>query len=54
MTGPRRPLVYFLLVTAIIMVAVLAYRSFPSQGPTDRSLGDLQQAVENLPASRRG
>jgi cell division protease FtsH len=47
MTGQRRPLVYFLLVTAIIMVAVLAYRSFPSQSPVDRTLGELQQAVLN-------
>ena len=45
MTGQRRPLVYFLLVTAIIMVAVLAYRSFPSQSPVDRTLGELQRAV---------
>jgi cell division protease FtsH len=48
MTGQRRPLVYFLLVTAIILVAVLAYRSFPSQNPADRQIGDLQQAVLNL------
>ncbi|MDB5065521.1 MAG: metalloprotease FtsH, partial [Chloroflexi bacterium] len=42
----RRPLVYFLLITAIIMVAVLAYRSFlPSQSPVDRTLGELQRAV---------
>ncbi|HEX6493312.1 MAG TPA: hypothetical protein VF112_07355, partial [Candidatus Dormibacteraeota bacterium] len=46
MTGQRRPLVYFLLVTAIIMVAVLAYRSFPSQSPVDRTLGELQHAVQ--------
>src|SRR5712692_4201478 len=46
MTGQRRPLVYLLLVTAIIMVAVLAYRSFPSQSPVDRTLGDLQKAVQ--------
>ncbi|HEY2703535.1 MAG TPA: ATP-dependent zinc metalloprotease FtsH [Candidatus Dormibacteraeota bacterium] len=45
MTGQRRPLVYFLLVTAIIMVAVLAYRSFPSTSPADRTLGELQRAV---------
>src|SRR5258708_3548563 len=48
MTGQRRPLVYFLLVTAIIMVAVLAYRSFPSQSPADRPIGELQRAVQNL------
>ncbi len=46
MTGQRRPLVYFLLVTAIIMVAVLAYRSFPSTSPADRTLGELQKAVQ--------
>ncbi|HEX3606854.1 MAG TPA: ATP-dependent zinc metalloprotease FtsH [Candidatus Dormibacteraeota bacterium] len=51
MTGQRRPLVYFLLVTAIIMVAVLAYRSFPSQTPADRTLGDLQHAVACASAS---
>jgi cell division protease FtsH len=54
MTGQRRPLVYFLLVTAIIMVAVLAYRSFPSQSPAERSLGDLQKAVLNLEQCAHG
>ena len=52
MTGQRRPLVYFLLVTAIIMVAVLAYRSFPSQSPVDRTLGDLQHAVADTAVAR--
>jgi cell division protease FtsH len=51
MTGRRRPLVFILLVTAVIMVAVLAYRSFPNQSPVDRTLGDLQKAVACAQAS---
>ena len=45
MRGQRRPLIYFALIFAIVVVAVLAYRSFPSQGPQDKTYGDLQRAV---------
>ena len=47
MRGQRRSLIYFLLFAAIAMVALLAYRSFPSQGPTERTAGDFTQAVAN-------
>jgi cell division protease FtsH len=45
MRGQRRSLIYFLLFAAIAMVALLAYKSFPSQGPTDRSAGQLNKAL---------
>ena len=45
MRGQRRSLIYFLLFAAIAMVALLAYKSFPSQGPNERSAGDLSKAL---------
>jgi cell division protease FtsH len=45
MRGQRRSLIYFLLFAAIAMVALLAYKSFPSQGPGDRSAGQLNKAL---------
>ena len=47
MRGQRRPFVYIVLVTAIILVAVLAYRNFPGQSPTDKDAGFFTQAVNN-------
>jgi cell division protease FtsH len=52
MRGQRRSLIYFLLFAAIAMVALLAYRSFPSNGPTERTAGDFTQAVENYKACK--
>ncbi|HXA28911.1 MAG TPA: ATP-dependent zinc metalloprotease FtsH [Candidatus Angelobacter sp.] len=46
MRGQRRSLIYFLLFAAIAMVALLAYRSFPSQGPTDRTAGQFSKALQ--------
>jgi len=45
MRGQRRSLIYFLLFAAIAMVALLAYKSFPSQGPQDRTAGQLSRAL---------
>jgi cell division protease FtsH len=47
MRGQRRSLIYFLLFAAIAMVALLAYRSFPNQGPSERTAGEFQQALTN-------
>jgi cell division protease FtsH len=47
MRGQRRSLIYFLLFAAIAMVALLAYKSFPSQGPSERTAGEFTQAVAN-------
>jgi cell division protease FtsH len=47
MRGQRRSLIYFLLFAAIAMVALLAYKSFPSQGPSERTAGEFTRAVEN-------
>jgi cell division protease FtsH len=54
MRGQRRSLIYILLFAAIAMVALLAYKSFPSQGPTDRSAGQLTAAVVNYHACNGG
>jgi len=47
MRGQRRPFVYIVLVTAIILVALLAYRNFPGTSPADRDVGTFTQAVRN-------
>jgi cell division protease FtsH len=52
MRGQRRSLIYFLLFAAIAMVALLAYKSFPSQGPSERTAGEFTQAVENYQACK--
>ncbi|HEV7678721.1 MAG TPA: ATP-dependent zinc metalloprotease FtsH [Candidatus Dormibacteraeota bacterium] len=54
MRGQRRSLIYILLFAAIAMVALLAYKSFPSQGPTDRTAGQFTQAVVNYRACNGG
>jgi len=54
MRGQRRPFVYFVLIGIIVLVAILAYRSFPSQGQQDRSSGQLQQALDNYKACAHG
>ncbi|HEV3123554.1 MAG TPA: ATP-dependent zinc metalloprotease FtsH [Candidatus Dormibacteraeota bacterium] len=46
MRGQRRPIVYLFLLTLIVVVAVFAYRNFPSNNPAERSYGDLAKAVE--------
>jgi cell division protease FtsH len=54
MRGQRRSLIYFLLFAAIAMVALLAYKSFPSQGPSERSAGQLVAALQNYKACNGG
>src|SRR5262249_8026912 len=54
MRGQRRSLIYFLLFAAIGMVALLAYESFPSQGPQDRQAGQLAKAVTAYKACHGG
>jgi len=50
MRGQRRSLIYFLLFAAIAMVALLAYKSFPSNGPSERTAGEFTAAVQNYKA----
>ncbi len=54
MRGQRRSLIYFLLFAAIAMVALLAYKSFPSQGPSERSAGQLTKALQAYRACHGG
>jgi cell division protease FtsH len=54
MRGQRRSLIYFLLFAAIAMVALLAYKSFPSQGPVERTAGQLTRALSNYKACHAG
>jgi cell division protease FtsH len=54
MRGQRRSLIYFLLFAAIAMVALLAYKSFPSQGPQDRSAGQLTKALATYKSCHGG
>ncbi|TMC48998.1 MAG: ATP-dependent zinc metalloprotease FtsH [Chloroflexi bacterium] len=48
MRGQRRSLIYLLLFAAIVLVAVLAWRSFPNGSTGTREEGQLQSAVQNL------
>jgi cell division protease FtsH len=54
MRGQRRSLIYFLLFAAIAMVALLAYKSFPSQGPQDRTAGQLTKALAGYKSCHAG
>ena len=45
MRSQRRSFVYVVLVAVIVLVAVVAYRSFPNGTTTDRTAGQLQQAL---------
>jgi cell division protease FtsH len=54
MRGQRRSLIYFLLFAAIAMVALLAYKSFPSQGPSDRTAGQFTRALQGYKACHGG
>src|SRR5258708_31439219 len=47
MRGQRRPFVYIVLISVIVLVAVAAYRSFPNGSQQDRALGQLQLALQN-------
>ncbi|MFN2569884.1 MAG: ATP-dependent zinc metalloprotease FtsH [Candidatus Dormibacteria bacterium] len=47
MRGSRRSLTYVFLVTAILLVAALFYRSFPGQSTSEADAGTLFQAVTN-------
>jgi cell division protease FtsH len=48
MRGQRRSLIYLLLFAAIVLVAVLAWRSFPNGSVGTREEGQLQTAVQNV------
>ena len=47
MRGQRRPFVYIVLISVIVLVAVAAYRSFPNGSQQDRDLGQFQLALQN-------
>jgi cell division protease FtsH len=47
MRGSRRSFTYVFLITAILLVAALFYRSFPGQSTADADTGTLFQAVSN-------
>jgi len=47
MRGQRRPFVYIVLISVIVLVAVVAYRSFPNGSQQDRDLGQFQLALQN-------
>jgi cell division protease FtsH len=47
---PRRGLTYLFIGAAIIIVAALLYRNFPSQSAQDADAGQLAQSVQNYKA----
>jgi hypothetical protein len=54
MRGQRRPVLYLILISVIIGVAVVAYRSFPSSGQTEHDLGQLALALQNYSTGAKG
>ncbi len=50
MPGSRRSLTYLLIIAAVIVVAALLYRNFPSQSAKTADAGQLSQAVANFTA----